>query len=83
MCICEQGKKLWEVRLPAPITSMELLDHKPKGLVAVCVALNNSEVHIYKDKYLVNTIKTEDVVTAMKFGRFGREDGALIMTTRG
>ena len=34
-----------------------------------------------QEKYLVDIIKTEDVVTAMRFGRFGREDGALVMVT--
>ena len=47
------------------------------------VALANSEVHIYRDKYLVDKIKCEDVVTGMKFGRFGREDASLVMTTKG
>lgn len=30
---------------------------------------------------MVDIIKTDDVVTAMRFGRFGREDGALVMST--
>jgi Bardet-Biedl syndrome 1 protein len=59
------------------------MHHEAKGFKAILVALKNKDVHIYKDKYLVNVLKCEDIVTAMKFGRFGREDGALIMTTTG
>ncbi|XP_074644382.1 BBSome complex member BBS1-like [Tubulanus polymorphus] len=82
-CFTTKGKKLWTVKLGANIMTIECMDYKPKGLKAVLVALDNCEVHIYKDKYLVNTIKTEDVVTGLKFGKFGREDGTMIMTTKG
>ena len=62
---------------------MGLMDHKMKGFKAVMVALANCEVHIYRDKYLVNIIKCEDVVVGMRFGRFGREDSTLVMATKG
>jgi len=62
---------------------MEVLEHKPKSLFGVLVALDNCEVHVYVDKMHVDTIVTEDVVTAMKFGRFGREESTLVMITRG
>ncbi|XP_059497561.1 Bardet-Biedl syndrome 1 protein isoform X2 [Stegostoma tigrinum] len=79
----QKGKKLWTVQLPAPITTMSLMDHKAKGFQAVLVALANSEVHLYKDKILINVTKTQDIVTSLCFGRYGREDGTLIMTTKG
>ena len=74
---------MWTVKLPASITTMETMDYPSKGFKGVLVALNNSQVHLYKEKYLVNVISTEDVVTGLRFGRFGREDATLIMTTRG
>lgn len=83
VCYSPKGKKLWTVYLPSDITALELMHHEAKGFKAILVALKNKDVHIYKDKYLVNVLKCEDIVTAMKFGRFGREDGALIMTTTG
>ncbi|XP_019630714.1 PREDICTED: Bardet-Biedl syndrome 1 protein-like [Branchiostoma belcheri] len=79
----EMGKRLWVLTLPANVMTMELMDYKTRGFKAIMVALDNCEVHVYNEKYLVNTIKTEDIVTGMKFGRFGREDGALVMTTKG
>lgn len=69
--------------MPGSMTTMEVIDYKSKGFKAVIVALNNCQVHIYKEKYLVNVIKTDDVVTGLKFGQFGREEGTLIMTLKG
>ena len=78
-----QGKKLWQTKLPAAVTTLEVLDNTQKGYKAIMVALANSELHIYRDKYLVDVVKCEDIVTGMKFGRFGREDSSLVMTTKG
>ena len=62
---------------------MEVMDHAQRGFKAVMVSLTTNEVLIYRDKYMVGSMKTEDVVTGMKFGRFGREDSTLVMTTKG
>ncbi|KAK6466198.1 Bardet-Biedl syndrome 1 protein-like protein isoform X1 [Huso huso] len=78
-----RGKKLWTAFLPAPITTMGVMDHKTRGYQAVLVGLANSEVHVYREKNLVNIVKSPDVVTSICFGRYGREDGTLIMTTKG
>jgi len=61
----------------------ELLDYAQKGVQAVMVALANNEVHTYIDKHLVDVMTTEDVVTGMKYGKFGREDATLVMITKG
>ncbi|XP_069036466.1 Bardet-Biedl syndrome 1 protein isoform X1 [Lepisosteus oculatus] len=79
----QKGKKLWTAYLPAPITTMSLMDHHARGFQAVLVGLTNCQVHMYCDKNLVGVIKTPDMVTSICFGRYGREDGALIMTTKG
>lgn len=78
-----QGKKLWKTCLPAPITTMASMDLPTRGFQAVLVGLANCEVHLYRDKNLLSTIRTPDVVTSICFGRYGREDGTLIMTTKG
>lgn len=82
-CFTTKGKKLWAIHLPGQITTMTVLNHKAKGYKALMVALDNAEVRVYRDKVLANTIHTQDVIHGMKFGRFGREDGALVMTTIG
>ncbi|XP_005384452.1 PREDICTED: Bardet-Biedl syndrome 1 protein [Chinchilla lanigera] len=78
-----KGKKLWTVQMPAAILTMNLLEQQSRGLQAVMVALANAEVRIYRDKALLNVIRTPDTVTSLCFGRYGREDNTLIMTTQG
>uniref|UniRef100_A0A1A7XV17 BBSome complex member BBS1 n=1 Tax=Iconisemion striatum TaxID=60296 RepID=A0A1A7XV17_9TELE len=79
----QKGKKLWKSTLPAPITTMAAMDLPTRGFQGVLVGLANCEVHLYRDKNLLSTIKTPDTVTSISFGRYGREDGTLIMTTKG
>ncbi|XP_031797537.1 Bardet-Biedl syndrome 1 protein isoform X1 [Sarcophilus harrisii] len=78
-----KGKKLWTVPMPAPILTMSLLEQRSRGLQAVMAGLANGEMRIYRDKALLNIIRTPDAVTSICFGRYGREDNTLIMTTRG
>ncbi|XP_030257267.1 BBSome complex member BBS1 [Sparus aurata] len=79
----QKGKKLWKAVLAAPITTMASMDLPTRGFQAVMVGLANCEVQLYRDKNLLSRIKTPDVVTSICFGRYGREDGTLIMTTKG
>nr|XP_019593400.1 PREDICTED: Bardet-Biedl syndrome 1 protein isoform X3 [Rhinolophus sinicus] len=78
-----KGKKLWTVQMPAAILTMNLLEQCSRGLQAVMAGLANGEVRIYHDKTLLNVIRTPEAVTSLCFGRYGREDNTLIMTTRG
>lgn len=68
--------------MPASITTVECLDYKPRNYVASIVALQNQEIRIYKDIFLVDCLKLDDIPTGVKFGAFGREEGAMIVTTR-
>ena len=77
-----KGKRYWKHILPAQITAMCQIDYRPKGFQAVAVALANNEIHLYKDKFLVDVIQVEENVYAMKFGRLGREDATLVMITK-
>lgn len=74
---------MWKINLPAPITTMAAMDLPARGFQGVLVGLANCEVHLYRDKNLLSTIKTPDTVTSICFGRYGREDGTLILTTKG
>jgi len=78
-----QGRQQWSLTMPAGIMAIEVLDYKAKNVVGLLVALDNCEVHMYVEKTHVDTIAMEDVVTAMKFGQFGREESTLVMITRG
>uniref|UniRef100_A0A667YJI7 BBSome complex member BBS1 n=1 Tax=Myripristis murdjan TaxID=586833 RepID=A0A667YJI7_9TELE len=79
----QKGKKLWRASLPAPVTTMAAMELPTRGFQAVLVGLANCEVHLYRDKNLLSAIKTPDVVSGVCFGRYGREDGTLIMSMRG
>uniref|UniRef100_A0A8C5MM51 BBSome complex member BBS1 n=1 Tax=Leptobrachium leishanense TaxID=445787 RepID=A0A8C5MM51_9ANUR len=79
----QKGKKLWTVKLPAAAMTMSLLEQKSRSIQAVLVGLKNLEVHLYRDKNLISVISTPDIVTGLCFGRYGREDDTLIMTTKG
>ena len=78
-----QGKKLWTIPLPSDITAVGVMDHKQRGFKATVVGLADKTVCVYKDKFLVNKFSTPDVVSAILFGKFGREEGSLIMVTKG
>ncbi|XP_066893730.1 Bardet-Biedl syndrome 1 protein isoform X5 [Kogia breviceps] len=78
-----KGKKLWTVQMPAAILTMNLLEQRSRGLQAVMAGLANGEVRIYRDKALLSVVRTPDAVTSLCFGRYGREDHTLIVTTRG
>ncbi|XP_067939415.1 Bardet-Biedl syndrome 1 protein-like [Watersipora subatra] len=78
-----KGKKLWSIQLPADITAVGVMDHKQRGFKAAVVGLSNKTVCIYKEKFLVNKISTPDVVSSILFGKFGREDGTLVLVMKG
>ncbi|XP_060544566.1 Bardet-Biedl syndrome 1 protein homolog isoform X2 [Pantherophis guttatus] len=79
----QKGKKLWAVTLSATPITLGLMDEKLQNFQAVLVSLANREIHVYRDKNLVNVIQVPDVVTSIAFGHYGREDNTLIMTTKG
>uniref|UniRef100_A0A6I8NIH7 Bardet-Biedl syndrome 1 n=1 Tax=Ornithorhynchus anatinus TaxID=9258 RepID=A0A6I8NIH7_ORNAN len=79
----QKGKKLWTVPVPAPILTVSLLEQRSRGLQAVMAGLANGEVRLYRDKILLDVIGTPDAATGLCFGRFGREDDTLVVTTRG
>ena len=81
-CYTTKGKKLWKLEMPGNILAFGNLELKSTGLQGFIVSLSNNEVHVYKDKYIVSKFITQDAVVGIKFGKFGREDANLIMTTK-
>ncbi|KFM79265.1 Bardet-Biedl syndrome 1 protein, partial [Stegodyphus mimosarum] len=78
-----KGKCLWNVKLPSNIVTLESVDIMQMGLRLIAVALGDGTVHFYQDKFLVDVLAAEDIVSAIRFGRFGREDNSLVMCMRG
>lgn len=78
-----QGKRLWRVALPAAITAMAAMLVPGRGFSGFLVALSSCELRLYQDQVLVSSQRTPDSVSAVVFGRYGREDGTVVMATRG
>lgn len=81
-CFTTKGKKIWKIEMPADIITTSSFEIKPKGIQGYIVSLTNNEVHIYNEKNILSKFKTQDPVVGIKFGKFGREDSNLIMTTK-
>jgi len=73
-------KKNNSIYLPEPISNMTLLQLKrSRNIRALVVALTNGEIRLYNKKHLIATMKSDDIVTAMRFGPYGREEASLIL----
>ena len=65
--------------LPHSVICIERMDIPSRGMFLVAVALSSNHVLVYNDKNVVDCFKTDDAVSAMKFGRFGREENTLVI----
>ena len=79
MAVNSKGKKLWSVKLPHSIICIEKMDIPSRGLYLVAVAMSSNHVLVYNDKNVVDCFKMDEPVSAMKFGRFGREENTLVI----
>ncbi|XP_072312573.1 Bardet-Biedl syndrome 1 protein [Eucyclogobius newberryi] len=79
----QKGKRLWSVPLPAPVTAMAPMRLSSRGLSGLLVALGSCELRLYQDQFVLNSEKTPEPVVALAFGRYGREDGTVVMATQG
>jgi len=80
-CFHFKGKKNHSIYLPCPISCMNLLQiTRSRTAKALVVALNNGEVRLYNGKHLITTSKTNDVVTGIALGTFGREEGSMVLS---
>jgi len=79
ICYSNKAKHLWELKFPSTITCMTFMDYKAKTFKGVLIALENKELRLYKDKFLINTTIVEDQVSMMRFGKYDREDSSLIV----
>ena len=79
-----RGRKEHSIYMPSNILAMEeLVIDRARTSRCLIVALGNDELRVYNGKCLVSTCAMSDRVRGMRFGRVGREDNALALTTRG
>ena len=81
-CYTVNGNCIWKVHTSAPITALTSVNIETLSLNLVAVALQSRKIHFYNNKAIVDTIETDDVITSIKFGRYGREDNTLIMVSK-
>jgi Bardet-Biedl syndrome 1 protein len=74
MCFHIKGRKVFSIALPAPATNLGVVRLARNRITeALIVSLANGEVRLYNHKTLVHSLQLDDVVTAMRWGQFGRE----------
>lgn len=84
-CYHARGKKLYTVYVPAPIQALELMEiQRARTARCVVAALKNGEIRVYNDKHLVGLARVpgNEPIRGVRFGRLGREDNALAVTTK-
>uniref|UniRef100_A0A915M270 Bardet-Biedl syndrome 1 N-terminal domain-containing protein n=1 Tax=Meloidogyne javanica TaxID=6303 RepID=A0A915M270_MELJA len=64
------------------IVDLEHFYYEPKQYEGVLVALGN-EINLYIDQLRVDTIRMDRPIEWIKFGRMGREEGVLVISTEG
>lgn len=79
----QKGKRFWRVPLPAPVTAMAPMRLSSRGFSGVLVAMASCELRLYQDQWMLSSLRTSEPVTAVTFGRYGREEGTVVMATRG
>lgn len=78
-----KGKKQSSIFMPCAITNMcSMFNESTRQCKGVIVALSNGEVRVYAGKSLLNTMQVYDQVTALKYGRYGREDATLVIVLK-
>lgn len=85
-----KGKKNFQLLMPCPIIDICKLEVKRTAASSsgigqcVIVCLANSELRLYnpKDKNLIHILKTEEPVSGLQYGIFGREEGCMILNTK-
>jgi Bardet-Biedl syndrome 1 protein len=76
-----KGKKNHSIYFPCSISCMNLLQlTKARVVKCLVVALQNGEVRLYNGKVLISTTQTDDIVTGIKLGTFGREEGSMVLS---
>ncbi len=75
------GQKLYTLYLPSSISAMTVLDvNRARRTERVAFSTRDGEIRVYHGAALVLALETDrlDPCVGMRFGRFGREENALV-----
>lgn len=75
------GKCLNSISIGEPIRGLEQFHYAPKQFEGVLVLLEN-QIRLYTHLHLLDVIRIDRSLSWMKFGPYGREEGALIIGTK-
>eukprot|EP00002_Diphylleia_rotans_P010307 TRINITY_DN2075_c0_g1_i3.p1 TRINITY_DN2075_c0_g1~~TRINITY_DN2075_c0_g1_i3.p1 ORF type:complete len:559 (+),score=112.06 TRINITY_DN2075_c0_g1_i3:50-1726(+) len=78
-CYHIKGKKTFSTYFTSPITNMEILYSKARNYRVLMVALADGEIRLYNERNMISNFKFDEPIAGMKFGRYGREDHALML----
>ncbi|EGD72418.1 hypothetical protein PTSG_00438 [Salpingoeca rosetta] len=81
-CFSTKGRRLWQVKMPAPITAHSPMVYRPKMLRLTLIGLENGEIRLYSDKEMLSTLKVDSGVAALRFGRLWRDSYVLVTVTQ-
>jgi Bardet-Biedl syndrome 1 protein len=75
-----KGRRQFTLFLPSPALCMDVVEQtRPRNVRALLLGLANGELRLYADKSLISTVQLGEPVAALRFGCYGREDGALVV----
>ncbi|EGR30984.1 hypothetical protein IMG5_120000 [Ichthyophthirius multifiliis] len=79
-CYNNKGLKQFSLKTNSDIVCIEpLVFGQSKQTQGILVGLDNAELRLYIQKQLIHILKLDGIISAMKFGPFGREEGMLVM----
>ncbi|CAD6184612.1 unnamed protein product [Caenorhabditis auriculariae] len=73
-----KGKKITEVRCDKKPIMLENFEYTQKQFTAVLVMFEQ-EIRMYNENYLLDVLKFDKPLSWIKYGHYGREEGALVI----
>ncbi|XP_076235739.1 BBSome complex member BBS1-like [Calliopsis andreniformis] len=78
-----KGIRLWNIHIPGAILDAVSLPVPQSGLSLLAVSTAGYGIRVYDGKHHVDTLKTMEPVSALKYGRMGQEERTMAMVTIG
>lgn len=78
----QHGKKNYSVKLDSPIVVLEKMDCvRTRGFIGLLAGLASREIRLYNEKLLIAKINLKENLMGLKFGRLGKEDDCLVISS--
>ncbi|KAK4014414.1 hypothetical protein OUZ56_026937 [Daphnia magna] len=77
-----QGQELRKIAVDTFILTITWIQSTNQELCLLAVSLANGQVHFYRQGILVEQLHFKTYIISMTFGRYGREDGTLVMVSK-